>query len=156
MPFDMAAFERAEFRPRTERVPVPELADFFAPGEPTEWEVRNLTAAEIQRANDAKQRQAAVRTIVDAIATAGDQAASIRKYLGISNDTPGEVAKRLEMLVSGSVSPRIELQQAVKLAEHYPIAFLSLTNHILELTGKGADLVKPAAASQTTAPSMPQ
>jgi hypothetical protein len=153
MPFDMAAFERADFRPRTERIDVPELAEFFGPDEPAQWEVRHLTASEIQRATDAKQRQATVRTIVDAIASAGEQAAGIRKFLGISNDTPGEIAKRLEMLVAGSVSPRIELQQAVKLAEAYPIVFLTLTNRILELTGKGADLVKPAAASQKTAPS---
>jgi hypothetical protein len=153
MPFDLAAFERAEFRPRTSRVELPELAAFFADGEPPQWEVRSLTASELQRASDAKQRQAAVRTIVDAIASAGDQAANIRKYLGVTNDTPGEVAKRMEMLVAGSVSPRVDLQQVVKLAEHYPIAFLTLTNEILELTGRGADMVKPGAASQATSPS---
>lgn len=153
MPFDMAAFERAEFRPRTSRVEVPELGAFFGADEPPVWEVRSLTASELQRASDAKQRQATVRTIVDAIASAGEQAASIRKYLGVTNDTPGEVAKRMEMLVSGSLAPRVDLQQVVKLAEHYPIAFLTLTNEILELTGKGADMVKPAAASQPTSPS---
>jgi hypothetical protein len=52
------------------------------------------------------------------------------------------------MLVMGSVSPKIELPAAVKLAECFPIEFLSLTNEISELTGKGAELVKPQAASQ--------
>ena len=37
MPFDADGFERAEFRARTKRVPVPALAAFFAEGEPVEF-----------------------------------------------------------------------------------------------------------------------
>jgi hypothetical protein len=70
--------------------------------------------------------------------------------LGLIKDTPGEIAKRLEMLVMGSVAPAVSLPVAVKLAEAFPIEFLQLTNEISDLTGRGADLVKPQAASQPT------
>ena len=46
----------------------------------------------------------------------------------------------------GSVAPAVSLPVAVKLAEAFPIEFLQLTNEISDLTGRGADLVKPQAA----------
>ena len=150
MPFDGDGFERAEFRPRTKRVPVPALAAFFADGEPAEFEVRGLTATELHKAMEAGARMGSVESIVKAITSSGDQAAAIRKALGMSKDTPGEVAKRLELLVAGCVAPVLTLPQAVRLAERFPVDFLHITNEITTLTGQGAELVKPPAASQTT------
>lgn len=150
MPFDAAAFERAEFKPRTAVVEVEALAAFFPDGERARWTVRGLSASELHRAMEAGKRQGSVEAIVRAIATGGDQAQAVRKALGLSTDTPGEIAKRLEMLVMGSVSPKVELPVAVKLAETFPVEFLNLTNEITELTGKGAELGKPEAASQPT------
>ncbi len=150
MPFDAAKFDAAQFTPRTEAVDVPALAAFFAEGEPAQWHVRGLTASELHNALEAKQRQSSVEAVVKAIASSGDQVQAVRKALGLTADTPGEVAKRLEMLVMGSTAPKIELATAVKLAEHFPIEFMLITNKITELTGMGADLVKPAAASQPT------
>ena len=150
MPFAGDRFEQAEFRPRTARVPVPALASFFSEGEAAEFEVRGLSSTELHRAMEAGHRQGSVESIVKAIAANGDQATAIRKALGLSKDTPGEIAKRLEMLVAGCVAPVLTLPQAVKLAEKFPVDFLSLTNEITGLTGQGADLVKPPAASQTT------
>ncbi len=150
MPFDADRFERAEFKARTARVPVPSLAAFFADGEAAEFEVRGLSAVELHRAMEAGVRQGSIESIVKAIASTADQASAIRKALGLSKDTPGEIAKRLELLVAGCVSPALTLPQAVRLAERFPVEFLSLTNEITALTGQGADLVKPPAASQTT------
>ena len=99
---------------------------------------------------DASNRQGNIETIIKALATKADQAKAIRHALGLSGDTPGEIAKRIEMLVSGSVQPQIDMPTAVKLAETFPIEFLQLTNKISELTGQGAELVKPNAASQPT------
>jgi hypothetical protein len=130
-------------------VTVEALAPFFDAGESPVWEVRGLSASELHHALEAGKRQGSIEAIVKAIASGGDQAQAVRKAIGLTKDTPGEIAKRLEMLVLGSVSPKIELPAAVKLAENYPIEFLQLTNEISELTGKGADLGKPAAASQT-------
>jgi len=147
MAFNADKFERTKLEPRRARVPVPALAPFFDEGEAPEWEVRGLSATELHRALDAGKRQGAIESVVRALATSGDQAQAVRKALGLSADTPGEIAKRLEMLVMGSVAPIIELPAAVKLAESFPIEFLSLTNEITELTGKGFDLGKPQAAS---------
>lgn len=155
MAFDLNRFTAAEFAPRTEAVPVPGLAAFFAKGDKPEWVVRGLTAAQLQAAIEAKQRQAAVATVVEAIASSGEKAQELRKALGLAGDVPGEVVKRLEMLVAGSVTPAIDMPTAVKLANAFPIEFLSLTNTIVELTGKGFDLVKPPAASRKSPASTP-
>ena len=156
MPFSADKFDRAEFVARVARVPVPALAPFFDDGEEPVFEVRGLSANELHRAIDAAKRQHSIESVVKALAASGDQAQAVRKALGLTADTPGEIAKRLEMLVSGSVVPKLDLPAAVRLAEHYPIEFLALTNEITELTGKGFDLVKPPAASQATTVSAPQ
>ncbi len=150
MAFNAEKFERAKLEPRRAKVQVPALAAFFDEGETPEWEVRGLTSVELHKAIEAKNRQGSIESIVKAIAANQDQAGAVRKALGLTKDTPGEIAKRLEMLTLGSVSPAISLPVAVKLAEAFPIEFLSLTNEISELTGKGAEMVKPAAASQPT------
>ena len=150
MAFNADKFERAKFEPRRARVAVPALADFFDDGETPEWEVRGLSAVELHKAIEASKRQGSIEAIVKAIAANQDQAGAIRSALGLTKDTPGEIAKRLEMLCMGSVSPTVELPTAVKLAEAFPIEFLTLTNEITDLTGKGAELVKPPAASQPT------
>ena len=150
MPFDTDRFERAKFAPRTRVIALEALAEFFDAGEAPAWTVRGLTANELHRALEAGKRQGSVEAIVAALATKADQAEAIRKAIGLTADTPGEMAKRLEMLTLGTVSPAIQLPHAVKLAEAFPIEFLTLTNAISELTGQGADLVKPAAASQPT------
>lgn len=152
MPFDVDKFEQAKFAHRQRAIEVEALAAFFAEGEAPVWTVRGLSSVELHRAMEASQRQRGVENIVKAIAQGGDQAQAVRKALGLSNDTPGEIAKRLEMLVMGSVAPAIALPTAVKLAENFAIEFLSLTNAISELTGRGADVVKPEAASQPTTP----
>lgn len=155
MGFDLHRFAQAEFTPRTHVVQVPGLAAFFADNEPAEWVVRSLTAAQLQGAIEAKQRQAAVATVVDAIANSGEKAQELRRALGLAGEVPGEVVKRLEMLVSGSVNPAIDMPTAVKLAGAFPVEFLALTNTIIELTGKGFDLKKPSAASPLSPASTP-
>lgn len=150
MTFNADKFERAKFEARRAKVPVPALVDFFDEGESPVWEVRGLSAVELHKAIEASKRQGSIEAIVKAIAANQDQAGAIRSALGLTKDTPGEIAKRLEMLVMGSVAPAIELPTAVKLAEAFPIEFLTLTNEITDLTGKGAEMVKPQAASQPT------
>lgn len=150
MGFNADKFERAKFEARRAKVPVVALAEFFEDGETPEWEVRGLSAVELHKAIEASKRQGSIEAIVKAIAANQDQAGAVRMALGLTKDTPGEIAKRLEMLVMGSVAPTIELPTAVKLAEAFPIEFLTLTNEITDLTGKGAEMVKPPAASQPT------
>ena len=149
MPFDPERFGAAKLVPRRRKIAVEALAEWFG-GDPPEWEVRGLTAAELHHAMEAGRRQSSIESIVRAIAASGDQAQAVRRALGLTADTPGEIAKRLEALVLGSVAPTVDLPTAVKLAEAYPVEFLLLTNAITELTGQGHEVAKPPAASQTT------
>jgi hypothetical protein len=156
MPFDLQRFAQADFAPRTQAVPVPGLKAFFGKDDKPEFVVRGLTAAQLHQAIDAKQRQASVHSVVEAIANSTAKASEIKKALGLSTDMPGEIVKRLEMLVAGSVSPVLDMPTAVKLAETFPVEFLSITSTIAELTGQGFDLVKPTAASRKNPASTPK
>ena len=146
MSFDSERFVSAQFTARTKAVSVPALEEFFDE-EPHEWIVRGISSNELHRAHIAESTQKDVSKIIQAITSTGDQAKEIRKAIGMGDGTPGEIAKRLQMLVAGSVSPEITMPVAAKLAENFPIEFLQLTNEITLLTGQGAEMVKPEAAS---------
>jgi hypothetical protein len=150
MSFDAAKFERAKFADRTKGVDVPALSDFFD-DDKCVWVVRGLNSNELHKAMVASQTQKALEQILKAISENKDQAQNAGNVLGIHGDTPGEIAKRLEMLTMGSVDPEITLPIAVKLAEKFPIEFLTLTNTITELTGMGFEYAKQKAASPETA-----
>jgi hypothetical protein len=148
MAFNLDQFEKARLEPRTERVLVQGLAPFFAEGEEAAFVVRGLSSSELHVAMEAGKRQATIEAVVSAIANKTEQVAAIRKAIGLSKDTPGEIAKRLEMLVAGAVEPKLSLPQAVKIAESFPIEFMQLTNAITVLTGKGFEMGKPEASSR--------
>lgn len=149
MGFNAEAFQAAEFIARTESVVVPQLAEFFGEGESATFVVRGLTANELQRALDAGAKQSSIDTVVKAIASQKDQVALIRKALGMAADVPGEVAKRMEMLVLGCVAPPLNHAAVAKLAEVCPIEFYDLTNKITFMTGQGGSRVKQQPSSQT-------
>lgn len=140
---DLQRFSNATFVQREESIQVPELAEWFDKGEKTVWVVRGLTAAELGRAGQAAStREATLSALVQAMAGEGDKGSQIRKAMGLSDEeVPEDVARRIEMLVSGSVTPKLSQDQrdvAVKLAEAYPETFYRLTNKITNLTGQGA------------------
>lgn len=157
MGFDAQRFAGEKFAPRQKSVPVPGLADWFSEGSKAEWVVRGLTGNELNRAIEAVARRQSVENIVKALTESGDQVRAVREAIGLVNDTPGEVVKRLEMLVTGSVEPKIELPTAVRLAEVFPVEFMLLTNEITKLTGMGhevrgdIEVGKPTPASEPTA-----
>jgi hypothetical protein len=91
-------------------VEVPELAAWFAEGEPAVWTVRGLTAAELGRAKESCARGLEnVRALVVAMAgEGGDKATAIRRAFGLSTeDVPEDVSRRIEMLAAASVAPAI-------------------------------------------------
>ena len=149
-PFNTDIFQRAAFEPRTEVVPFPALAEFFGEGEAAEFTIRGLTAIELHTSLEALARNKSVDAVVKALATQKDQIAAIRQALGLSADTPGEIAKRIEMLVAGCVSPKVDHATAAKLAQVFPVEFYDLSNRITNLTGQGASRVKPQPSSQPT------
>jgi len=153
---DLQRFGNATFVQREASIAVPELAAWFEEGEEPVWVVRGLTAAELGRAQQsASTREATLTALVNAMAGEGDKAAEIRKAMGLSDENvPEDVSRRIEMLVAGSVNPKLTQDQrdiAVKLAEAYPTTFYALTNKITNLTGQGAELGKRKPSGKTPA-----
>lgn len=151
MAFDSRKFMATQFEPRTSRVDVPGLADWFDDGEPAVWTVRGQTASEVANSIEAISKHKNIDAIIKAIAANQDKVSELKKAIGIDKDTPGEIIKRLEQLVQCSVDPVITLDVAVKLGETRPIELYLLTNEILRLTGLGMDVKKPKASGEMIA-----
>jgi hypothetical protein len=143
-------FRAAKFEPPTDAVEIPKLADFFKEGETPRFVVRGLNASEYQRAIEAGEKQKKLDGVIKAITTDRVQVELIKQTLGNSTDTPSEIAKRQELLVQGSVSPKLNHADAAKLAEVCPVEFYELTNKITVLTGQGGSRVKPQPSSPAT------
>lgn len=171
--FDINRFVSTQFERRTQDVPVPDLADFFAPpkakggkgkaaasesegegeaNKPTPvWTVRGLTGAELAQVTEAKENNRRRAALAEGLLSSkGEQLTdAVRELLGTGDAQPDELVKRIEMLVLGSVSPACSHQLAVKLSEAYPVTFQELTNAIMRLTGLGSEPGKPRRSSGT-------
>jgi len=145
--FKAKDFAKAQFQPRTAELSLPALADYFE-NDPV-WTVRGATASEVAKMLEAGTRQNNIDTIIKAIAANSDKVNEIRQAVGITNDTPADIVKRLEQLVMCSVDPVIDLPIAVKLADAFPVEFYMLTNKITELTGQGMDVKKSKPSGKT-------
>lgn len=152
MAFNSKKFMAAQFEPRTAKIELPGLADWFDEGEPPVWVIRGQTANEVALAMEAGAKHKNIDSIIKAIAANQDQVAELKKAIGIQKDTPGEIIKRLEQLVQCSIEPEITLDVAVKLGETRPIEFYQMTNEILRLTGLGQDVKKPKASGKMAKP----
>lgn len=142
--FDIQAFLSADLSPREEEVSVEGLQQFFPEGEAPLWKIRGLTASEIAKATDAGMRNKNFDSILTAISATSknEKVKEFRKAFGVSDDVPAEIVKRIEHLVFGSVSPEVDQQIAVKLANAFPIEFYDLTNRITRLSGMGMEIAK--------------
>lgn len=161
MSFDSKKFLKAKFAPRTFGWPVPEMAEFFAPGEDPVWKVRGLTGQELGHAAEAADRNKTIVSLLEGLTadSSKDKTDAIKGLLGFGTDTPADVAKRLEHLTMGSLDPKCPLDLAVRVCEAYPIIFYNLTNKIYELTGQGQMPGKQPpsggmAESETASPSV--
>ncbi|HHB11934.1 MAG TPA: hypothetical protein ENK62_01885 [Chromatiales bacterium] len=151
MGFDSRKFLNTEFRPRTEEVRVPDLAPFFD-GEPV-WVVRGLTGHELARVNAAAEAARSMEALAEALAAQApaEKAEALKQLLGLGEDTPEDLARRIEMLRLGSVEPECDRELAVKLADAYPVEFYQLTNAISRLTGMGKLPGEPSGSGATPA-----
>lgn len=152
---DIQRFLNDALQPRRITIDVPALAAWFPGGAPPVWEVRGLTAAELERANQAGQTGLDnMRAMIAALAGDGDKAAAIRATMGLSqDDVPADISRRIEMLAAGSTAPVLgpdNRDVSVKLAETYPTIFYQLTNKIIDLTGQGAVPGKSSSSGATT------
>jgi hypothetical protein len=86
------------------------------------------------------------------VASSGkEKAEGIKALLGVnSDDVPGDVVRRQELLFLGLVEPKLDRSQVVKLSEAFPVVFYNLTNEILKLSGQGKTLGKQKASGKVT------
>lgn len=152
MAFDTKRFLKTTFEPRSEAISVPDLRDFFKEGADPAWVVRGLTGHELGKINEAEERNRNLIAIMEALVSpkVEDKAEGIKRLIGLDDTTPSDIARRLEMLVLGSVDPVIDLELSVKLCTHFPVEFMQLTNTITRLTGQGAQVKKKQSGSGMT------
>ena len=139
MSFDIKGFLNERFEPRTVDYPVPILKPWFSNGKKPVWTIRSITAAEIGRADEAVANEGLTTQILEAVTSMNspEVSAKIKELVGKSGDKPKTIAKRIYHLMYGSVSPKCDLELAVKLCDTFPVVFYELTNEILQLSGQG-------------------
>ncbi len=154
MGFDAKKYKNEDFSPRTEAVPVPELAGYFEEGEEKAWTVRSLKGSEIGRVNETgdkyKRLDAMIKAVVDAAGGASkDLIKSFKEQIGMSDGLTEDLARRTELLTIGSVDPTCDTELAGKLREEsYPV-FRRLTDKIYLLSGQGSQPGKPQGSGET-------
>lgn len=149
MAFKIQDFKSAPFEYRVDEVQVPELKPFFENGDDLVWKVRGLTGQELGKANEAADRNRKISSVVEGVLSrSAKKMAQAVKHV-VDPDTPQDIAKRLEHMITGSVEPECDLELARKICERYPIEFYSITNKILELTGQGQLPGKPKPSTKT-------
>lgn len=153
--FDSRAFLHQEFEHRVVDVNLPDLAPWFGESPPV-WQVRGLTGDELARVTEAVEKHRGLEAIIQGLLSteSEEKAASVRKAMSLGNDTPADIVKRVEMLIMGSVSPKCDLELAVKIKDTFPVEFMNLTNTILRATGKGQVPGKSNGSGETS-PSEP-
>jgi len=153
MTFDIQKFTSQAFNPREGEVAVEALRPFFKnvpEGESPKWKVRGLTGTELGHAAEAAARNRNRNALIEGLTAGKDDAltSAVKEMLGTAGKVSDETAKKLEMVVQGSVEPTCTHQLAVKLNEAFPIEFGMLVSEIIRLTGMGSEPGKPKPSSK--------
>ena len=85
--------------------------------------------------------------------TESERAQGLLSGLGLGDDTPKALAKKLSHIQMAVVSPQLKIQDVVRIADAYPMDFLELSVHIYDLTGQGKVAQvkrKPSGKTQTS------
>jgi hypothetical protein len=113
----------------------------------------------VGRSAEAAGRNKNIAAILEGLMSpeAKEKSLAVKELLGVGDAVPDDIAKRLEHLALGSVDPPCPLDLAVRLCTSFPIEFYTLTNKIMELTGKGQVPGKqpPSGEIQKSAPASP-
>lgn len=157
MAFNEKKFMNTNFTPRTKDVKVPDMKDFFDKDSEPVFHVRGLTGQELARVHEAVDKHRDIAGLVSGLLSGQSQEKidSIRSALGVTDDVPSEIARRLEMVSIACVDPKISLEIAVKFCEVYPIEFYSVSGTISELTGKGQTPGKAKPSGETKVSKQP-
>ena len=150
MAFDKKLFLREKFVPRTDLVPVPELAAYFPDPKDAVWKVRGVSGVEMAECFEAAEKNKKIGAVIDGIASGQSKktTAAIKEMVGASGNTPQDIAKRIAFLVAGSVVPKVDVELAKKLCQTFPIEFYQITTKIIALTGMGHEPGKPKGSGK--------
>ena len=115
------------------------LGAFFGEGDKKEFSVRGLTGEEMSRCITAHTRMKVIRDALEAILGSGkDNVSAIRELFSLGGESMEEdLARRIEMLALGCVTPKLDVQMAAKITKVAPVDAKNLTDHILLLSGQG-------------------
>jgi len=117
----------------------------------TIWKVRGLEGVEVARSNEAMERNKNIAAILEGLIAKNMQnkVQAVKQLIGVDEKVPNEIAKRIELLIIGSIDPKVDTELAVKICRVYPIEFYQITNKITELTGRGHVPGKPKPCGKT-------
>lgn len=137
--FNLKRFDNAQLVPRTEEVEVVDLREYFDGEGPPIWTVRGLSGEEMYRVKNSVSRDRMISAVMSSFAgTPADKITAVKELFGVGEEVDEEAVRRIEMLVIGSVNPKLDRQAAVKLLNRFPITAGNLTDTILKLTGLGS------------------
>ena len=143
MGFDTNKFLQANLKCRTKYEEVEDLKAFFPEGEKPQWLVKGLTGQELGACNSAVERNSTFAAVVEGLSSKlPEQVKKAIANLVGGEGVPDDVAKRICMLVLGSVDPKVDESIAVHLCTTFPVEFYQLTQSITTLTGLGYELGK--------------
>ena len=152
MSFDANLFLKATINHRESDVKVPALQDFFGKDEPI-FKVKALSGEQIAIVNEAAERNKNLNALMSALVggSSEQKSAAVKSLMGVGSDeVPEDTAKRIEVLIMGSVDPVCDRDMAIKINEYFPLDFTKITNEIYRLTGEGGDIVgKPKPSTVT-------
>lgn len=159
MAFKKDDFMKAQFQIRTRQVKVEDLKEFFGDVDSV-WTVRGLTGAEMAQVNESVGQNRDIGQLLSKLMSP-ERAGAMTELLGLTDAVPNDLVRRIAMLKLGAVDPVADQELCVKLADAFPIPFFSLTNTILELTGKGKHQGESSASGQMSesaapSPSVPE
>lgn len=128
-----------EARTAEVRVSSSALVNYFDEGSEPVFKVRGLTYEELSKCNNAADTTPAMRKLLEELnkKDGAGIATEIKNVFGVGNDTPANVIKAINHVVTGCVDPEIDEEMAVKLATAFPIEFGQISMKIVELTGQG-------------------
>jgi len=162
--FDLAAFRKAKFQERAEDVPLSGLTaagfgGYEGEGDDAKpkqvvYRVRGLTAQELAKADQEADNSKVLLKVAEQLAgTESERAQGLLSGLGLGDDTPKALAKKLSHVQMAVVSPQLKIQDVVRIADAFPMDFLELSVHIYDLTGQGKVAQvkrKPSGKTQTS------
>ena len=137
---DIDRFKNTTFEKRTEDVPVPALKDFFDKGDEPVFKIRGLSGPELAEVHAAVDKYKDVNKLIEGLLSDDMKAKieAIKESMGITEKTPIDFVRRIEMFKRGMVDPVADDDFTMKYAENFPVDFYHVTNRISNLSGLGS------------------